>query len=61
MNSRHYNDQLAKCEELRTIELDMNIVDLETSKKTIFRQIYLKEQNRNVLLERIVPAKIKIN
>ena len=37
MNSRHYDSQLATCETLRSIELEMNVMDLEISKKTIFR------------------------
>ena len=41
MNSRHYDNELKVSEELRNLELTMNMADLENGKKTLFRQIYL--------------------
>ena len=56
MNSKHYDMELSTSEELRQIELEMNTADLETSKKTIFRQVYLQERNISPLQSRITQS-----
>ena len=53
LNSKHYDTQISECEVLRQLELEMNIGDLESSKKTIFRQVYLKERHKTPLINRI--------
>ena len=53
MNSRHYDNELKVSEELRNLELTMNMADLENGKKTLFRQIYLQHRNDGVLTPRI--------
>nr|XP_047142279.1 uncharacterized protein LOC105846941 isoform X2 [Hydra vulgaris] len=59
MNSRHYDDELAKSDELRRLEFTIQLKDLEVIKKTIFRQIYLKQRNTDVLTPRIVVSNNK--
>ena len=56
MNSKHYDIELSESEELRQIELEMNTADLESSKKTIFRQVYLQERYKSPLQNRITQS-----
>nr|XP_047142737.1 uncharacterized protein LOC124817008 isoform X2 [Hydra vulgaris] len=59
MNSRHYDDELARSEELRQLEFTIQLKDLEIIKKTIFRQVYLQQRNIDVLTPRIVVSNNK--
>nr|XP_047144589.1 uncharacterized protein LOC124818111 [Hydra vulgaris] len=59
MNSRQYDDELSKSDELRIIEFTIQLKDLEIIKKTKFRQIYLKQRYVDVLTPRIVISNNK--
>ncbi|XP_047137287.1 uncharacterized protein LOC124813806 [Hydra vulgaris] len=59
MNSRHYDDELARSPTLRQLEFTIQLKDLEIIKKTIFRQVYLQQRNIDVLTPRIVVSNNK--